>query len=115
MLLGSLMLYDVPESGLRVSWLVIVPTVGATAGRGDSSPSRSGLRALYRPPTTGARAWWVRRGVVKTALDPEGQVLVDGELWRSGDAGRPGAGGEHVEIVSVDGLTLTVVKSARRA
>src|SRR5215470_15581216 len=32
MVLGSLMLYDMPESGLRISWLVIIPTVGATAG-----------------------------------------------------------------------------------
>jgi len=32
MALGSLMLFDSPEVGFRVSWWVIAPTVGATAG-----------------------------------------------------------------------------------
>jgi len=32
MALGSLMLYDAIEIGFRISWWVIVPTVGATAG-----------------------------------------------------------------------------------
>src|SRR5205085_9515892 len=32
MALGSLMLYDAPEVGFRVSWRVLVPTVALTAG-----------------------------------------------------------------------------------
>ena len=32
MVLGSLMLYEAPETGFRISWWVILPTVGATAG-----------------------------------------------------------------------------------
>ncbi len=114
MLLGSLMLYDVPESGLRISWFVIVPTVGATAGVVIVAVS-VGLRALYRPATTGAAGMVGQTGVVKTALDPEGQVLVDGELWRAVTQDGPLPPGEYVEILSVDGLTLTVMKSARRA
>ncbi|HYB43772.1 MAG TPA: nodulation protein NfeD, partial [Candidatus Methylomirabilis sp.] len=78
MVLGSLMLYDVPESGLRISWLVIVPTVGATAGLVVMALSL-GLRALYRPPTTGVPGMVGQMGVVRTPLDPEGQVLIDGE------------------------------------
>ena len=114
MLLGSLMLYDVPESGLRISWLVIVPTVGVTAAVVIVAVS-VGLRALYRTPSTGATGMVGQTGVVRRALDPEGQVMVDGELWRA--VTRDGAlpTGESVEIVSVDGLTLTVTKSARRA
>jgi membrane-bound serine protease (ClpP class) len=114
MVLGSLMLYDMPESGLRISWLVIIPTVGATSGLVILAVSM-GVRALWRPPTTGAVGMVGHVGVVKRALDPEGQVLVDGELWRA--VTRDGAvpAGENVEIVSVDGLTLTVTRSARRA
>ena len=114
MLLGSLMLYDMPESGLRISWLVIIPTVGATAGVVIVAVSM-GVRALRRPPTTGAVGMVGHVGVVKRALDPEGQVLVDGELWRAVTRDGPVPAGENVEIVSVDGLTLTVTRSARRA
>jgi membrane-bound serine protease (ClpP class) len=114
MLLGSLMLYDVPESGLRISWLVIIPTVGMTAGVVVFAVS-VGLRALYRPPTTGTTGMVGQTGLVRTALDPEGQVFVDGELWRAVTRDGSLPAGEHVEILSVDGLTLTVTKSARRA
>jgi membrane-bound serine protease (ClpP class) len=114
MVLGSLMLYDVPESGLRISWLVIIPTVGATAGLVIVAVSM-GLRALRRPPTTGAVGMVGHVGIVKRTLDPEGQVLVDGELWRAVTRDGPVPPGENVEIVSVDGLTLTVTRSARRA
>src|SRR5262245_2152503 len=114
MLLGSLMLYDVPQSGLSISWLVIVPTVGATAGLVIVAVSM-GLRALGRPPTTGATGMVGHVGVVKKALDPEGQVLVDGELWQAETRDGPVPVGDNVQIVSVDGLTLTVTRTPRRA
>jgi len=114
MLLGSLMLYDVPESGLRISWFVLGPTVGATAGVVMFAVG-AGLRALHRPLTTGAAVMVGQTGVVRTALDPEGQVLVGGELWGAVTRDGPVPPGEHVEIVSVDGLTLTVTRTARRA
>jgi membrane-bound serine protease (ClpP class) len=113
MLLGSMMLYDAPESGLRVSWLVVIPTVGATAGLVIVAVS-VGLAALYRPATTGATGMVGQTGVVKRALDPEGQVQVDGELWKAVAPDGPVAAGESVRITAVDGLTLTVARSARR-
>jgi membrane-bound serine protease (ClpP class) len=113
MLLGSMMLYDAPESGLRVSWLVVIPTVGATAGLVIVAVS-VGLAALYRPATTGAAGMVGQTGVVRRALDPEGQVQVDGELWRAVAPDGPVAAGESVRITAVDGLTLTVARSARR-
>jgi membrane-bound serine protease (ClpP class) len=114
MLLGSVMLYDMPESGLRISWLVIVPTVGATAGLVIIAVS-AGLRALYRRSTTGAAGMVGQTGVVTTSLDPEGQVLVEGELWRAVAREGPLPPGEKVEVLGVDGLTLQVTRSARRA
>jgi membrane-bound serine protease (ClpP class) len=114
MLLGSLMLYDAPESGLRVSWLVVIPTVGATAGLVLFAVS-IGVRALYRPATTGATGMVGQTGRVTRALDPEGQVQVDGELWRAVAADGPVAAGEQVRITGVDGLTLTVARAPRRA
>jgi membrane-bound serine protease (ClpP class) len=50
------------------------------------------------------------RGVVRRRLDPEGQILVHGELWRArGDEVlEPG---DRVEVVAVDGLTVEVRRS----
>src|SRR5262245_37183197 len=67
MLLGSLMLYDAPESGLRVSWAVLIPIVGATAGLVILTVSL-GLKALYRRPSTGAAGMVGQVGVVRRAL-----------------------------------------------
>ena len=41
-------------------------------------------------------------------------MLVHGELWRAVAQDGPVAEGEPVEVVDVDGLTLTVVKAAER-
>jgi len=114
MLLGSLMLFDAPETGLRISWFVIVPTIGTTAGLMVLAVS-AGLRALYRPQTTGATGMVGQTGVVRRPLDPEGQILVDGELWRAVAEDGPVAAGERVEILGMDGLTLKVIRRARRA
>ena len=58
MLLGSIMLYDAPEAGsaLRISWCVIVPAVGSTAGLVVFAVS-FGMRALYGTPDHGRPAW----------------------------------------------------------
>lgn len=49
-------------------------------------------------------------GDVRTPLRPEGQVFVDGGLWRAELESSPGslAPGERVEVVEVRGLTLVV-------
>jgi membrane-bound serine protease (ClpP class) len=114
MILGSLMLYDAPETGLRISWGVIVPTVGSVALVVVAAVS-AGLRALYRPASTGASGMVGQVGVVRSALDPEGQVLVEGELWRAVSQEGPVAAGEAVEVRALDGLRLTVARSTRRA
>jgi membrane-bound serine protease (ClpP class) len=110
MVLGSLMLYEAPETGFRISWLVILPTVGATAGLVALGLSY-GVQALYRRPTTGATGMVGETGVVKRALAPEGQVLVEGELWRAvTETGAIGEG-ERVRVTGVKDLTLTVVRA----
>ena len=42
-------------------------------------------------------------------MDPEGSVLVKGELWDAVTTGPPIAAGEGVEIVAVDGFTVQVI------
>jgi membrane-bound serine protease (ClpP class) len=112
MLLGSMMLYDAPEAGsaLRISWWVIVPAVGSTAGLVIFALSY-GVRALYRTPTTGAPGMVGERAVARTPLAPAGQVAIGGELWQAVAQNGPVAEGELVTVVRVDGLTLTVAKT----
>jgi membrane-bound serine protease (ClpP class) len=44
-------------------------------------------------------------------LTPEGHVAIHGELWRAVAEGEPVDAGARVRVVSVDGLTLKVVKN----
>ena len=114
MLIGSLMLYDSPETtGIRLSWYVVIPTVGATAGLVFFAVSM-GIRALYRPSVTGESAMVGRLGVARSALAPEGQVMIDGELWRALSQDGAVAAGEPVKVAAIDGLTLKVTRSAQR-
>jgi membrane-bound serine protease (ClpP class) len=110
MSLGSLMLFDSPEVGFRVSWWVIAPTVGATAGL-FLFVVAAGVRALGRPPATGAEGLVGKTATVRERLGPEGQVMVLGEIWRAVDEGEPLELGAQVRIVAVDGLTLRVAKA----
>jgi membrane-bound serine protease (ClpP class) len=114
MLLGSLMLYDAPETtGVRLSWSVVLPTVGTTAALVFFAVSM-GIRALYRPSVTGESAMVGRLGVARSALAPEGQVMIDGELWRAVSQDGTVAAGEPVQVAAIDGLTLRVTRSAQR-
>ena len=111
MLLGSLMLFDTPTAELRVSWWVILPTVGVTAAVFVVALA-AGLRALARRPIMGAAGMVGGTGVARSALDPAGDVLVQGELWRAVAEDGPIAIGETVRVTAIDGLTLKVVKAA---
>jgi membrane-bound serine protease (ClpP class) len=73
-----------------------------------------GVRALYRPSVTGSSAMVGRIGVTRMALGPEGQVLIDGELWRAVSPDGRIEVGETVQVTAIDGLTLKVTRSAQR-
>ena len=109
MALGSLMLYDAPEAGFRVSWRVMAPTVALTAGFFLFALTL-GVRAFRRRPLLGVSGLVGQSGVARGALEPEGQVSVHGEIWRA-VADRPLADGTRVTVVDVQGLTLKVVGS----
>jgi membrane-bound serine protease (ClpP class) len=52
-------------------------------------------------------------GVVESKLDPEGTVLIDGELWRARSLdGTSIADPARVEVVAVDGHLLLVKRYA---
>jgi membrane-bound serine protease (ClpP class) len=63
-----------------------------------------------RPGGGGQEELLGARGEARTALDPDGQVLLGGALWRArlaGDGG-PLRPGDRVIVEAIDGLTLTV-------
>jgi membrane-bound serine protease (ClpP class) len=113
MVLGSFMLYEAPEVGFRVSWTVILPTVGATAGLVVWAVS-AGVRAMMKSPVTGTAGMIGRIVVARSALGPEGQVQVDGEIWRAVSEGEAIPAGEKVRVTAVDGLTLKVSRAGDR-
>jgi membrane-bound serine protease (ClpP class) len=110
MALGSLMLFDAPELGFRISWWVILPTVGATAGL-FLFVLTLGVRALRRRPVLGAEGLIGRTAIARDRLAPEGQVALGGELWRAVVVGDPVDQGAPVRVVDVQGLTLRVEKA----
>jgi membrane-bound serine protease (ClpP class) len=107
--LGSLMLFDAPELDVRVSWWVILPTVGATAAV-FLVVITAGVRALAARSAVGVPALLGQVGVARSPFEPEGQVLVQGELWRAVTRDGPVKEGDRVRVVGVNGLTLTVEK-----
>jgi membrane-bound serine protease (ClpP class) len=113
MALGSVMLFDAPQTGFRVSWAVIAASVGVMAGM-LLFVVGAGMRALARRPVVGAEALVGETGVARNDLMPEGQVMVHGEIWRAiaADGGVPS--GARVRIVDVNGLTLSVVRAEPR-
>jgi membrane-bound serine protease (ClpP class) len=110
MALGSIMLFDAAELGFRLSWWIVGVTVGATAGL-FLFVLGIGVRALSRRPSVGADALVGETGVAREDLAPEGQVAIQGEIWRAVAATGPLPTGSRVRVVDVDGLTLKVVKS----
>jgi membrane-bound serine protease (ClpP class) len=69
---------------------------------------RAGLRAQHAPRTSGGEQLIGAMGVVRSRLDPEGQVHVRGEMWTAVSVGGPVDEGRHVRVVGVDGLRLRV-------
>jgi membrane-bound serine protease (ClpP class) len=114
MALGSLMLFDAPELGFRLSWGVIALMVGVTAGL-LLWVLAVGLRALRRRPLLGAAGMIDRTGTARGRIERDGQVAVQGELWRAVAEEDVIEDGEPVRVVSVDGLTLRVARAGAPA
>ena len=68
-------------------------------------------RAHSRRPGVGPEALIGEVGEAVEDLDPEGMVLVEGELWRARARGGRVRRGEKVRVVEVDGLTLVVERA----
>lgn len=110
---GSFLLFDAPPP-LRLSpWLIAVVVLASLVF--FVVVMTTVLRAQAGPAVADAEELVGKLGVVRSMLNPEGHVFVDGALWRARapDTG-PGTGGKvrtgtAVRVVGVrDGLTLEV-------
>jgi len=106
LLMGSLMLFDTREVVIRVSWQVLLPTLALVSG---FFVVAAGLvfRAQKSQPRTGSDGLIGEIGVVSKKIDPEGKVLVHGELWRA-SAKVSLDEGEKVRVVGVQDLVVAV-------
>jgi membrane-bound serine protease (ClpP class) len=109
MLLGSVMLIDSPAPSLQISWTVILPVVAMSAFLFLITVTVA-VRVHKEKTDTGTEGIIGMQAVVKSDLNPEGQVFVHGEYWnaRSVEVVHQG---EKVTIVGIEGLTLIVKKS----
>jgi len=110
MILGAMMLVDSPLPELRVNVWRLVPAILVFAGF-MIAIVRLVIQAQRRRATTGVEGLVGSQGQTETALDPEGWVRVQGELWRARAGERIGAG-ERISVVSMAGLVLRVQKEA---
>ncbi len=108
LILGSLMLFHVPGQPFRVAMSVFIPTV-LTVSAFFAAVAALAFRAQMRRPQVGVEALIGAEGTVTQALNPEGKVFVEGELWNA-ESNQPVPEGARVRVVSVRNLKLHVTR-----
>ena len=108
--LGSIMLIDSDDPAMQISRAVLYPTLGmtllVTAGTIYLAARSSQLRT-----STGLEGLVGEAGVVKETLNPQGRVLVHGEIWNA-ESDVTISEGEKVVVESLAGLTTKVRKAS---
>jgi membrane-bound serine protease (ClpP class) len=102
--LGSLLLYD----GVSLSWITLaISVVGMILAMLAGMPAM--VRSRFSTPTIG-REWMIGEvGTARTAVDPDGTVLVRDAPWRARtNRATPIAAGQPVRVAAIDGLLLEV-------
>ncbi len=106
---GGLLLFGTGDGAPSVSPVLVV-ILAIALGGGTVAVGQRALAARHRPVATGEEELLRATGEVRTAIDPIGQVFVEGALWRARaimDAGPIGVG-YRVKVEEIDGLTLLV-------
>ena len=102
------MLIDSDDPAMQISKIVLYPILGMTffisAGSIYLATKSRQLRSL-----TGMEGLVGEIGVVKLTLNPQGLVLVHGEVWNA-ESDTLIADGENVVVEAVEGLKIKVRK-----
>ncbi len=107
--LGSLILANSTADPVSRIPITIVITMSVLLAAFFLFIVSSVIRARLRRTITGKEGIIGAVGTVRRALEPEGMIFVDGELWRASSPVSPVAVGTRVRVVAIDGLHLTVV------
>ncbi len=110
--LGSIMLFDTPESAMRVSWTVVIPTVLCFSAFFILAMGLA-LKAWKAKPRTGTQGLVGEVGVAVTDLAAEGKILVHGEVWNARADGVVQKG-EKVRVLTATNLMVTVTRHPTR-
>jgi len=106
LLLGSLMLFEGDGPHARLSWQVLIPTLVVVSAFFVTVATLA-FRAQVAKPRTGGSGMVGEVGTVKNRIDPDGKILVHGELWYA-RAKEPIEEGAQVRVKDVDKLVLEV-------
>jgi membrane-bound serine protease (ClpP class) len=108
LVVGALNLFDTAQAPGAGVALWAVAMVGAGLASFAAFGAVLALRAVRQPVTTGQESLVGQLAEVRSRLDPEGLVFVEGALWRAFSEAAPVEVGTLVRIVSVYELRLTV-------
>jgi len=106
--LGSIMLIDSDDPAMQISKMILYPTLGMTFLFSIGSIYLA-KKAHQLVTTTGMEGLLGEVGVVKETLNPEGRVLVHGEIWNA-KSDVAISDGEKVIVEAVEGLKIKVRK-----
>ena len=108
MFLGSIMLIDSDDPAMQISKVILYPTLGMTFLFSIGSIYLA-KKAHQLRTTTGMEGLLGEIGVVKETLNPEGRVLIHGEMWKA-ESDTVISVGEKVSVEVVKGLKIQVRK-----
>ena len=102
---GALILFNSPLYRVSISAVVAVALV---TGLFFVFAIGKVMQARRTPSVTGKEGLMGQVGEARTPLEPDGMVIVRGELWKATAVDGPVERGAHVEVVSVEGFRLSV-------
>lgn len=107
---GALILFNAPLSPYGQISVPLVVAVAILTALFFAFVIAKALQAQKPRSVTGQEGLVGQTGIAKSRLDPEGWVLVAGELWRARAEESPVEEGEAVEVLKVEGFRLYVRK-----
>ncbi|MBI6547152.1 MAG: nodulation protein NfeD [Cyanobacteria bacterium NC_groundwater_1444_Ag_S-0.65um_54_12] len=112
LILGGFLLFSGSPLGIIVSRPLVL-TVGLTTGGLFAACLALALRAQRRKVTTGREDLLGRTARVKVALNPEGQVFLEGERWQAHTLEGPIEEGAEVIVRDMQDLKLLVARKPK--
>lgn len=108
--IGSLVMFDTPQSPVYQISVTLVITTAALTGAFFIFAVGAGIRAQRSRVITGSQGMIGLTAIARTDLNPTGKVFVEGEWWNAEVEGNPVSKGEIVRIVKMEKLKLIVKK-----